>query len=124
MELYIDTTGGDYIEIALLKRGAFICKKKFKAKYRQAEKLLPGIKEILAKNKINIANIKKVKVANKENEKTSFTALRIGVVTANALGYALGIPVTGEKNSVSKGQQFSIVKPIYNRKPNITTKKA
>ncbi|MFH0973018.1 MAG: hypothetical protein V1768_03475 [Patescibacteria group bacterium] len=87
----------------------------------QAEKLLPAIDKLLKKNKIKLSDIKKIQV---ENQGGSFTALRIGVVTANALGYALGIPVEGtqklenrqqitdSRNQKSKNN-FSVVEPIY-----------
>jgi len=46
-------------------------------------------------------------------------------MTANALGYALNIPVlaTNEKEKNSNKQKFSIVHPEYSREPNITQKK-
>lgn len=44
----------------------------------------------------------------------SFTGTRIGVTIANALGFALGISVNGQKNPVE---------PIYSAPPNITPPK-
>ncbi|MCK4554304.1 tRNA (adenosine(37)-N6)-threonylcarbamoyltransferase complex dimerization subunit type 1 TsaB, partial [Candidatus Parcubacteria bacterium] len=90
MILYINTTQGDDIIIALKDGSRVVAQKKIKAKYSQAEKLLPMIDKILEQNKLNIKDIKKIQVAN---ENGGFTALRIGVVTANALGYALSVPV-------------------------------
>ncbi|MFH1661835.1 MAG: hypothetical protein ABIA02_01945 [Candidatus Falkowbacteria bacterium] len=122
MILYINTTQGNDIEITIKKGDKIIATKKFSAKYRQAEKLLPEIDKLLSaqggsalggKNKLD--EIKKIEVENKGDENTSFTALRIGVVTANALGYALGVPVNADKV-----KDFSIVKPVYNKEPNIT----
>lgn len=95
MILYINTTQGHNIEIAIKKGDKILAKNKFSAKYRQAERLLLGIQKIIEKNKLKLKDIKKIQVANKGDEKTSFTALRIGVVTANTLGYALGVPVIG-----------------------------
>ncbi|MBU1160797.1 MAG: hypothetical protein ABII99_01050 [Patescibacteria group bacterium] len=137
MDLYINTTknNSEFIEIAL-KKGAetappqfsSLCEENWggavsaiKAKRMQAEKLLPAIDKLLKKNKIKLSDIKKIQV---ENQGGSFTALRIGVVTANALGYALGIPVEGtqklenrqqitdSRNQKSKNN-FSVVEPIY-----------
>lgn len=123
MILYINTTQGHNIEIAIKKGDKILAKKKFSAKYRQAEKLLPEIKKILDKNKLELSDIKKIQVVNKGTDETSFTALRIGVVTANALGYALGVPVIGfQKLDVNKKKikKFNIVEPIYSKEPNIT----
>lgn len=44
----------------------------------------------------------------------SFTGTRIGVTIANALGFALGIPVNGQKNPVE---------PTYSSPPSITPPK-
>lgn len=44
----------------------------------------------------------------------SFTGTRIGVTIANALGFALDIPINGQKNPVE---------PIYSAPPSITTPK-
>ncbi|MDD4333173.1 MAG: tRNA threonylcarbamoyladenosine biosynthesis protein TsaB [Patescibacteria group bacterium] len=120
MIFYINTTLNQEIEIAIKDNGAILAQKKFNAPYQQAEKLLPAINELLKKNKIKWSQIREIEV---ENRGGSFTSLRIGVITANALGYALGIPVKG-KGSKVKGQKcsFDIVEPIYDREPNITMK--
>lgn len=90
MILHIDTTQGDDIIIAIKDGNRVVVQKKFKAKHSQAEKLLPAIDKLLKSKRISIKTIKKIKIANFDG---GFTALRIGVVTANALGYALSIPV-------------------------------
>jgi len=127
MTLYINTTQSHNIEIAIKKGDKILAKKKFSAKFRQAEKLLPEIKKILDKSMLKLSDIGKIQVVNKGTDKTSFTALRIGVVTANALGYALGVPVIGSQKSPAcrRGREvgsrkFNIVEPIYNKEPNIT----
>ncbi len=43
----------------------------------------------------------------------SFTGTRIGVTMANALGFALKIPVNGQTNPIE---------PVYSSPPSITTK--
>lgn len=60
----------------------------------------------------------------------SFTGLRIGVSTANALGYSLNVPVvqaTGEdwlrKCLVSEVDKFIPAKPKYGQEPHITIQK-
>lgn len=138
MILCINTTRGQDITIGLLEGSKFLFKKKFAAEYSQAEKLLPEIAKMLKTRKLDISEVKGIEV---ENRGGSFTALRIGVVTANALGYALGIPVKSRiKNEARpvhpadlRGKQSedrelrmenvsSIVKPVYDKEPNITIK--
>ncbi len=123
MILFIDTTKSHSIEVALKDNFKIIANEKISAPYTQAEKLLPLIDGILKKNNLDFKDIKKVNVRNRGG---SFTGLRIGVITANALGYALGVPVEGEVRSKKlearneSGKKFDIVKPIYDREPNIT----
>jgi tRNA threonylcarbamoyladenosine biosynthesis protein TsaB len=124
MTLYIDTTNNDKIIIALKKQGRVIIKKELVAERAQAEKLLPAIDKLLKNNQLDLKTIKKMEVANSGG---TFTALRIGVVTANTLAYALGIPVCGTSGQGAtvrtRNNRFTIVKPIYSRAPNITKKK-
>jgi len=122
MILYIDTTKGNKIEIALKEGDRVVVRKEFEAKYSQAEKLLPAVDKMLASKKIKLSDLKAVEIANEGNANTSFTALRIGVVTANALGYALGIPVEGlgGKARSKKFSKFDVIEPAYSKNPNIT----
>ncbi|MFA6393754.1 MAG: hypothetical protein WCW25_02695 [Patescibacteria group bacterium] len=149
------------IEAALLDAvGKVIVKKIIKARYQQAEKLLPLIDSVLNSYKRKITEIAKKKknyelriknygfitMIEVVNRGGTFTSLRIGVATANALGYALNVPVvgisedgminvlTGSKNSkfphfakAPRGKQilnskfdFDIVAPEYDKEPNIT----
>ena len=122
MILHIDTTKGNDIEIIIRKGGGVMAHKNITAKYSQAEKLLPLINKVLTQNKLKLKDIKRIKVNNKGG---GFTALRVGVATANALGYALGIEVEGEIGSKKrKGLNFNVVEPVYDKEPNITIKKS
>jgi|GEM_PF-4859888 len=47
----------------------------------------------------------------------TFSRVRLGVVTANALAWALGIPL------IVCGRRVRIAQPIYNAPPNITLKR-
>ena len=119
MTLYINTTGHDEIIIALRVGAKVIASRKIKAPRRQAEKLVPGIDRLLKAHKIKLSALKKIVVANQGG---SFTALRIGVITANALAYALKIPVVAEPKTAQKNKKFgsySLVEPLYDREPNI-----
>lgn len=55
----------------------------------------------------------------------SFTGLRIGISFANALAYALGIPVYGisGKGELDTSAPADFVTPVYGAEPNITTPK-
>ncbi len=118
MTLYINTTSHDEISLSLSDEKNVIVSKKIKAARQQSEKLLPAIEKILLAKKIKLSALKKIVVANVGG---SFTSLRIGVITANALAYALNIPVEAE-SKVKKNKTFSkysLVEPVYDREPNI-----
>ena len=120
MTLCIDTTQKDLVKIAIKDGKREVAVKEFNAQYCQAEKLLPAIDKMLSSKKVKLNDLTKIEVANKGG---SFTSLRIGILTANALGYALGIPVVESKGKVVKTGGFSVIKPIYDREPNITKPK-
>ena len=131
MDLHINTIKNNSreIEIQLIGDKKVKAEKKIRAQWQQAEKLLSAIEGLLKNKKVDIREIKKIFVVNKGG---SFTALRIGVVVANALGYALGVPVADKGlqgvarsykrlKKVTKGcGKFDVVKPVYYREPNIT----
>lgn len=143
MKLFINTIKNNSTKIQIGLRdsgGKWLAKTDVEAQYAQAEKLLPLIDKLLKgrkplaykaglknKSQAGLAQIKEIAVVNKGG---SFTSLRIGVVTANALGFALGIPVSeasedgrtaGPRKKLGK---FSIVQPKYYKEPNITLKKS
>lgn len=124
MILYINTTANNLIEIGLKDGGKFIARKKFSSDHTQAEKLLPGIAKLLKTHKFKLSDLKGIEVANRGG---SFTSLRIGVVTANALAYALGITIKGDKGEARKVKSgesnFDLVKPEYESEPVIIIKK-
>ena len=150
MILYINTTAHDEIIIALypdvsavgdrkklllsplskLSLSKAIARQKIKAVKNQAEKLVPAISKLLQKNGVKLSALKKIIVAPRGG---SFTSLRIGVITANALAYALKIPVEAEpvigadgkiiKIKTKKFGSYSLVEPSYDREPNIGVSK-
>lgn len=127
MELIIDTTDNNLIRLAL-KKGSEDknIAGEWPARYDQAEILLPRLEKFLQANNLGLDNITAIAVNNNGG---SFSALRIGVVTANALGYALGVPVKEigqahpEKKKHTKTINFSVVQPKYGMEPNITKKR-
>lgn len=119
MTLYINTIAHDEITIALKEGAKIVIQKKISASRQQAEKLLPAIDQLLKRQKVKLSALKKIIVANQGG---SFTSLRIGVLTANALAYALKIPVESESKTKQKNKKFgvySIVEPLYTSEPNI-----
>ena len=104
-------------------RSVVITKKIWRAKTHQSEELLPAIDELLRKNKVGLKNLGQIIVNIGPG---SFTGTRVGVATANALSFALKIPVVGIKGknkSLEKITPSGYVAPFYNQKPNITTPK-
>ena len=129
MTLFINTASFDEIIITLFEdTGKKIKTKKFKAPRKQAEKLLPAVAKLLSALNCSLSDLKKIQVVVAGG---SFTSLRIGVVTANALAYALNIPVeaVSANGEVLKNQQdkkfesYNIVSPQYDKEPNIGVKK-
>jgi len=116
MILYINTASQIEIEVGLKVEGIFVVKSKIEAERTQSEKLIPVIENILKKNKFKLKDIEGIEV---ENSGGSFTSLRIGTATANALGFSLGVPVRGAVGQTKKVGEINIVEPIYDREPEI-----
>ncbi|MCX6796213.1 MAG: hypothetical protein NTW06_01820 [Candidatus Falkowbacteria bacterium] len=119
MILYLNSVKneGQQIEVKLIKAGKEVFSQTINARGQQAEKLIPAVMKALKYSQVNMPAIKQIKV---ENSGGSFTALRIGVTTANALAYALGIEVKGTLPGKKIKTLFSIVEPLYHCDPNIT----
>ena len=121
MILYIDTTKREEIILQLLINKEIKTELIVPAERRQAEELLPAIEKLLKKAKIKPANLTKIKVNNVGG---SFTSLRIGVVTANALAYALNIPIEANiKKDVKKQGNIEVAVPKYASDPDIVIKR-
>lgn len=63
-----------------------------------SQALLPAIAKILKKNKIWFKDLSGVDVATGPG---SFTGTRVGVAVANAMGFALNIPVNGKLDKIA-----------------------
>lgn len=121
MILHINTTENNEIMLELIKNEKIIDRKKILAPKKQAELLLPGIEKMLSKNGFSLNDLKKVKV---DNSGGSFTSLRIGVVTANALAYALNIDIEAQdKKDFKKAKKIKLIPPKYSQEPQIIIKK-
>jgi len=106
MKLYINTASQKTIILELKDNAKVIGRLHFDAEYKQAEKLLPAIEILLKQKQRTLKDIKSIIV---ENRGEGFTSLRIGVATANALIFALGLPGI-------------LVSPAYSREPSVTLK--
>ena len=135
MILIINTADNKRVFIGLFDKGKLVAKKQFQARYRQAEKLLPQINRLLESRSHRLKDIKGIAVVNGPGP---FTALRIGVATANTLAWALKTPIAGIKLSefkniddlvevsevkIKKARPGHIISPFYGQKPNITLRK-
>ncbi|MEK7072690.1 MAG: tRNA (adenosine(37)-N6)-threonylcarbamoyltransferase complex dimerization subunit type 1 TsaB [Patescibacteria group bacterium] len=132
MFLIINTAMGKSLEVILAKNNDDFNIKEIEGEYKQAENLLPLIGESLNNWQKKISDITGIAVVTGPG---GFTALRIGVVTANVLAYALDIPVIGLTlnefknnrqlvaqaiNKLKNAKSGGVVVPEYGREPNIT----
>lgn len=94
MTLYINAKDPKVVIVGL-KKGAKMVAKLTEVNQYGSQVLLPLIIKILKKNKLNFKDLSGIEV---ETGPGSFTGLRVGVSVAQALGYALNIPVNGHLN--------------------------
>ncbi len=104
MILSIDTTQTTSILVELKNvEGKTISKLK-KNQKKGSQVLLPMILEILKKNRLTLNKLTQIEVNPGPG---SFTGTRVGVSVANALSFALQIPLNGKKGKM--------VLPIYEK---------
>jgi len=89
MKLFIDTSDNTKTIIGFDKK-----RWTFPTKEDKSQQLLSLINQALKKQKKNLKDISEIEVNLGPG---SFTGLRVGVSVANALGWALKIPVNGKK---------------------------
>ncbi len=89
--LSIDTSSNEKISVGIqIGEERFLLTRKITK--QRAQVVLPMIEALLKKHKLKLTDIDEIWV---ETGPGSFTGLRVGVSIANALGYALNIPVNG-----------------------------
>lgn len=100
--LIIDTSSNKEIRVGLRvdEKANIITKKIGKEK---AQVVLPMIEEIIKKHNAELKSLTSIEVNIGPG---SFTGLRVGVSVANALGFALKIPINNKKVG-------EFVEPIY-----------
>jgi tRNA threonylcarbamoyl adenosine modification protein YeaZ len=124
MLLFIDTSDNEKVTIALVWPNK-VATKQWLSHHSVSEELISNIKKHLAKQKQKFSDIEKLAVIVGPGH---FSRIRTGVVTANALGFALNVPIVGVKktthpvnlsNLLNQPGQIQ-VKPFYDHKPNIS----
>ena len=114
MILIIDTTDSKIIKLILAQGVGDFVVQEIAGEYKQSEKLLVSINNILRKNKIDRQDLKQIGVVSGPG---GFTSLRIGVVVANTLAYALSVSVVGINKTDYKNDE-ELVKQVLNYKSN------
>ncbi|MFC1687426.1 hypothetical protein ACFL0L_02510 [Patescibacteria group bacterium] len=108
-----------------------IKEKIFQLPYNSRGKLLKSIESLIITTHKKISDIKGIMI---EKGPGAFSALRMGIVTANSLSYALSISAIGVQSSKDNLQkvivrsinqlrtmkQPKLVVPVYGSEPNIT----
>lgn len=100
--LYIDTSNNKQIKVGLRvnKEENWI---KQKIGLQKAQVVLPMVEKILKKYQLKLEDLTAVEVNVGPG---SFTGLRVGIAVANALSFALKVPVNGKKVG-------EFVEPVY-----------
>lgn len=127
MYLFIDTTDPIKSKIGLINPdGSFADKIEWTGFQNQSEELLSNIDDLLLNHSLTLAGIEKIVVITGPG---SYTGLRVGVASANALAFASGLPIIGLKESEWHSGDLKILlssentdpaKAYYLKPPHIT----
>ncbi|MFA5932931.1 MAG: tRNA (adenosine(37)-N6)-threonylcarbamoyltransferase complex dimerization subunit type 1 TsaB [Microgenomates group bacterium] len=98
MILHINTKDSKLITVALKDKNKVVGEMSEENEYG-SQVLLPLITKLLKKEDLEFKDLTEVEV---EEGPGSFTGLRVGATVAQALGFALNIPVNGKLNSPVK----------------------
>lgn len=123
MILYIDTSERNF-ELRLYdKDGQLVDKFVSTSEANHSEELIKNIDALIEDNSISKADISKIVIVSGPG---SYTGLRVGVATANAMAYALNIPIFGIKTEqkelleavfTSNLSKFDLPAQVYYEKP-------
>lgn len=112
MRLFIDTTQKEILRFELRKESKVLAKfEKFTSLL--SEEILSELKKFLKQNKVKLKDLNQILVNPGPG---GFSSTRTGVAVANALAYALDLPLA----EWPSGKIKELVIPKYNRPPNIT----
>lgn len=126
MTLVIDTIDKE-ITVALFQHGVVLETLSWPATPKLSEELIEKIKMLLEKHGLKFQDLEKI-IAHRGPG--GFNTLRIGVVTANTLSFALDIPIAGVEGEFSSLKELIVtaeklpakkegVTPIYRFPPRI-----
>lgn len=100
MKLFLDTSSNKETVVGLdgarMKKGSQLT---------HSQVVLPMVEDMLRRQGATLTDVTEIEVATGPG---SFTGLRVGAAIANALGFALKIPVNGKKT-----WEMDIVEPVY-----------
>lgn len=123
MILLLDTAART-ARIGLAENDTMVAEDAWEGGQTLSKELLRRIEKLLASRGSSLADIRAIRVHAGPG---GFTSLRIGVVTANVLGYALGVPVMGVTGAhgvladllrdTPPGKPSGPVVPVYDRPP-------
>lgn len=120
MELHLDTSEATKITLKN-KAGKIIDQYQDDLRFSQSEKMLQAIDELLTNNNLTIKSLEKIIVFCGPG---SYTGIRVGVTTANFLGFGLNIPVISLGDSATNNKFERPVSAKYLREPFITKEKS
>ena len=124
MELLIDTTQQGVLRLALTERDRPLGQMS-KKNILLSERILIELDLFLRKHKARPQNLKKILVNPGPG---GFSSTRTGVAVANALAFALSVPVaewpaSNRRRGEPSGTVRTIVLPKYDKEPHITKPK-
>ena len=132
MFLYLDTTEEDTRIKLFNKKGKIHDQKNWQSQRNQSEELILEIDNMLSKNKLAKSELLGIIVNQGPG---SYTGLRVGLSTSNAIAFSLDIPILGVKNGVNsakikktlsyldKRSDKTLALPIYKYPAKITKAK-
>ncbi len=100
MKLYIDTSSNQKTIVRLGNKELVQ-----DSSVWHSQVVLPMVVRMLQRQGLTLSDVTEIEVVTGPG---SYTGLRVGVAIANALGYALKIPVNGKKV-----ERLEIVEPVY-----------
>jgi tRNA threonylcarbamoyladenosine biosynthesis protein TsaB len=93
--IYFDTSSNKENAVILYKNGKILGS--MKSDMQSSQVLVPMIEKILKKNKVNLNDLKEIKVNTGPG---SFTGLRVGISVANTISLLLRIPLNGKMKRI------------------------
>ncbi len=130
MVLLLDTVGNE-ARVGVADSHALQATTAWPADRMLAETLADRIADFLGEQGTSLDTVERIRIHAGPG---GFSSVRVGVTTANVLGYALGIPVEGVVGRIGSLEELRTatpvattlgapVVPVYDRPPNITPPK-